>query len=156
LLRGGAVGGAFAFQSVANGAFEQAGIESALDQIIGGAGLHGVEVDLVLALAGEENDGRLASVIEGGAEELDAVVRAQAIVDQANLVLATQHGLEPGGEVLHPLQFDSLADELFEQLASQDKVVLVIFDEQHAEHFAWSRLFHCDYFLAGSSTISNQ
>jgi len=36
---------------------------------------------------------RVPFLIEGGAEELDAVVRAQAIVDQANLVLATQHGL---------------------------------------------------------------
>ncbi len=50
--------GALAFDGIADGAVENVGVELAFDEIIGGPGFHGLHVNLLVALAGQQDHGR--------------------------------------------------------------------------------------------------
>ena len=75
----------------------------------------------------------MAAVFDSSLEQFDSVVRSEPVVDEADVVLVARHGIQPGGEVLHPVELDLPAAELSEQIARDDVVVLVIFNEENAQ-----------------------
>jgi hypothetical protein len=156
LLGGGAGGGAFSLDGVPDRALEATRIQAAFNKIIGCSRLHGFDIDLPLALAGEQNDGSLAAPFEGCAKKFYARLRPEPVIDEANLVLISGHRFEALGEILFPLELDLAAAHLVEEIPRQDEIVLIVLHEQDAEGLVGVYFSHDQGFFAGNSTISNQ
>jgi len=131
LFKGGHGGGAFALQGVANAPAQRVSAQLSFDQVIGGAGLHRLHVDLVLARPGKQDDRRLATAVQGGAQQINAVAGAQTVVDQADIVLVESHCVQPLLKSLDPVQSEALAGHVGEEIASDDVIILVIFNQQN-------------------------
>ena len=123
---------------MANGALELLRVELALDEIIGGAGAHGFAVHLVIAQAGEQDDGGLTTMDDGSAQQLEAVAFAEAVINQINVVPVLVNGLQARVVVFHPLQLEIVAADFGEEFPRQDVIVLVILDQQHFQ----TRIIH--------------
>ena len=123
--------GPFAQDGVANGALELLGVELALDEIIGGAGAHGFAVHLVIAQAGEQDDGGLTTMGDGRAQQLEAVAFAETVINQVNVVPVLVNGLQARVVVFHPLQLEIVAADFGEEFPREDVIVLIVLDEQH-------------------------
>ena len=123
--------GALAQDRVANGAFEQRRVELALDEIIRGARSHGFAVHLMVAQTGQQNDGRLATVGDGGAQQFQTVVLAEPVVHEVNVVLVLANGLQARLVVFGPVQFEIAAADFRQEIPRQDIIVLIVLDEQH-------------------------
>ena len=133
LFHGGLVRCLLAFESVTNRSLQHSRVETAFDQVVGGTGLHRLQIDLMLPLPCQQDDGRMAVVFDGGLEQFDSVVRSESVVDEADVVLVARHGVQSRREVLHPVELDLAASELGEQIARDDVVILVIFNEENAQ-----------------------
>ena len=112
------------------GALELAGGEAALDQEVVGAGVHGLDVELELGLAGEEDDRDLAAEAPDLVDELDAGARAEAIVEQAHVGGGGDQGVHGVLIVLHPADPVLVGRDLADQVAGEDVVILVVVDQQ--------------------------
>ena len=154
MLGGSAGGSAFALDRIADGALEQTGIESRLDQVIGSARLHGFQVNFALSLPGQQNNRRLATLLYSQAQQLDAVLGAEPIIQQANVMLVADHRLQARREIVDPLQMKVPALDFSKEASREDVVILVVLNQEHLEPITGQRGLH--YFFTGSSTVSNQ
>ena len=125
--------GLFAGDGIADGAFESVLVELAFDQIIGRAGLHGLEVHFVVALAGEKDHGHPAALFTSCAEEVKPGESPETVIQQADLVFAALNGFQPGGVIVHPIQSVPAFPKAGDQLASDDKIILVVIDQQYVD-----------------------
>ena len=91
-------------------------------------------------------------------DQLDAGAVSQAVVDQADLVVAGDHRLETGIGVGHPAQRAGLEARVDEKVPQDDVIVLVVLHEEDAQ----ARMVHGGAQEArnpgagGSSTTSSQ
>ena len=143
-----------AFDGVADGAVEERRRDLALDQVVDGARLHGLQIEGAAVLPGEQDDGRLAPLRDRLAYEIEAGPLSQAIVDEGYVVPIPADGRAPALVRRHPVELDRQVHDLRQQVPGEDVVVLVVLDEQDAERlghgaapYAWS---------GGKRTIWNQ
>ncbi len=125
----------------------------AFDEIVSGAGLHGLDIDLMFSLAGKKDHGRLATALDRFAQQFHTIARPQPIVDKADVVLIGDHRSQPLVESAHPLDVDGPSFDFTEQAAREDIIILIILHKEHFQRFAWVRAQH---YLTGNSTMSNQ
>src|ERR1051326_5457317 len=144
-------------ESVADGALEQRRVDLSLDEVVGGAGAHGREVDVAVALAREEDQRRGDAGATGVVQELESVVLAEAIVDEHEVVAVACDRVERGVERRDPVELEARATALAEEIAREDEVVLLGPDEENA-YGARVTVVQCgrSMWSGGSSTISIQ
>ncbi len=79
--------GLFVLDGVADQAFQQQGVDFVLVQVQGGAGLHGFEVDFLAAAPGQQDQRGDIAAPDKLADQLDAAVQAQVVVDQHGIIV---------------------------------------------------------------------
>ena len=122
-----------AVDGVADGALEEGGVDLALDEVVGGAGFHGLDVDVAVVLTGQENDGRLAAPGNGFLEEVESGFGAQAVVEQDHVVRAPGDGVEGEVVVGSPVEIELAVLEFRQHVPGQEVVVLVVLDEENMD-----------------------
>ena len=144
-------------EGVADGALQQRRVDLSFDEIVGGAGAHGGEVDVAVALAGEEDQRRGDAEAAGVVQELEAVVLAEAVVDEGEVVAVARQRAESVVERRDPVELEARAPALRQEVAREDEVVLVVLDEQDP-YGARVAIVQCFPSMrsGGSSTISIQ
>ena len=82
-----------AADGVADGPLQQRGIDLTLHEVVGRARFDGFEADVEVALPREEDERHRMPGLLDGPDEIEAVVRAEAVVDEARVErLLLQHG----------------------------------------------------------------
>src|SRR5439155_27146002 len=96
------------FDGVTKGTLQQRGVELSLGEIVGGAGLHRLDVQVALALSGQQDDRALAASLQRFAEQLQAGSRAKAVIEQIDVVPIALHRFQSGSVILEPSQLVGL------------------------------------------------
>ena len=119
---------------IANRALQQRRVDLALDEVVRGACFHGLEVDIVVALTGGNDDGGFAAALDSLLEQLQAGVAAKTVVNEVDVMFAALDDLEPllvGG---HPVELEPCGLRgLCEHVARHDEVVLVVVDHEYSD-----------------------
>ncbi len=71
---------------VAQRALQRARVEGALDQVVGDAQLARADVDLAVVHAREHDHRRVRPVLDDALRDLEAVLRAEPVVDEVDVV----------------------------------------------------------------------
>jgi len=122
--------GQAAIDGIANAAQQLPVIELAFDQVISGAQFDGAGIQVRIALTGQQNDRFDHPALQGVVDQLQARVRAQAVIHQIKVVFLAQHQLQALLEVVAPVQFERHVQVLPQDVAGDDEVVLIIIDQQ--------------------------
>ena len=139
---------------VADRALERDGVELLLDQVVGDAERGRLEVDLVVALAGEHDHRRERTGGEPFADQLEPGARAEAVVDQVDVVARSRIAARPSSKSGTSRARTARRSWRGEHVAGDQVVVLVVLDEEDRDRLS-GRGGHRPSPL-GSSTISNQ
>ena len=125
--------GPLAQDRVANGALQQRGVELAFYQIIGRARFHGLAVHVVVAQGGQQDDRRLAAAADDGAQQLEAAVFAEPVIDEIDIVLVLLNRFQAGVVINHPVELEICASDFSEKFPREDVIILIVLDEQYFE-----------------------
>src|SRR6185436_19879107 len=118
------------FDGIANRALENLGIEVSLDQIVGSAEPHRLEVYFAVAKAGENNDRRPCAALGCSSQKFNSAIFPQLVVEKINVVGLPLHQRKGGVEVFGPLQLKVPSLGLLEHPPNQPVIVLVVFGQQ--------------------------
>jgi hypothetical protein len=121
-----------AFPGIADRPFQDVAGDAALHQVVGGAGVHGLQVGLPIGLPREHDDGDSAAAGAGGAQQLDAGLPSEIVVEQSDVADLRQleEPVLPGSR---PHDGEADAVPLREQVPGKQVVVLVVLDQQDAD-----------------------
>ena len=75
---------------------------------------------------------------DGGAQQLEAVASAEAVINQVNVVPVLVNGLQARVVLFHPLQLKIVAADFGEEFPREDVIVLIVLDKQHFQ----TRIIH--------------
>ena len=125
--------GALAFDGIADGAFQFVGVQLAFDQVIGGPGLHGFQINFVIALAGKKNHRRPAAKRLRFAQQLKSGPLTQAIIQQTDVVFATLECRQRGIVSVNPFKLMGEIPDLRNQIARDDVIILIIIHQQNSD-----------------------
>src|SRR5258706_532059 len=117
-------------ERIADGPLQNLGIDLTFDQIVGRAGLHRRNVDVAVALTGEQDDRAQAAGGARLAQNFQAVVLAEAVVDEINVMLPLAHRLGRLVERGDPTEAKAGSSAVGEKIAGEDVIVFVVFDQQ--------------------------
>src|SRR4029078_7273388 len=120
---------ALSAEGIAYGPVEASGGERLLFEEVRGAKLHGLDVDLPLSLAGEQDHWQLTSAFFCFLEEIEPRTHTKAVIKQAQVVLPFADRLETFLVRRLPIERD--AADLAEMLPRQQIVIFVVVNEQH-------------------------
>ena len=137
---------------VADRALETGGADLPLDQVVGGAGAHGLQVDLLVPLTGHQDDwgdetGSSGAALPRFPQELEPRARAEPEIEEADVEMILQDPQEPPLVGGRPFELEAVAADLGQQIAGEDVIVLVVLDQEHPDAV---------HGQAGSSTNSTQ
>jgi hypothetical protein len=123
---------AVVLDGVADRPLEDGGGDLALDQVVHRPRLHGLQVDGVIALPGEEDGGGPAAAGGQLADQVEPVARAEAVVHQADV----EGVARPGQRAVESVGLDdgvARRPDLAEHLLREEPVILVVVDQQDPE-----------------------
>jgi len=110
-------------------------LQSALDEIVRRARFHRLDIYFMFAETRQQNNRRLAAPFQGFLEQLNAVFRAQPVIQQANIVLIARHRFQPKLVRLEPLQLKPVPFESRKQTACQNVIILIVLHQKHPYMF---------------------
>ena len=120
---------------VADGALELHAGEADLAEVVGGAALEGLLVDVGAVHPGEQDDGHVGADRGGLADEVEAGAAAEAVVEEAGVVTTAVEPAYALVERLRPVEFVGLGELRAPQKHGEEAVVfLPVF---HDEDFDW-------------------
>ena len=125
--------GPLAQDRVANRALQQRGVELAFHQIIGRPGFHGFAVHVVVAQGGQQDDRRLAAAADDGAQQLEAAVFAEPVIDEIDIVLVLLNRFQAGVVIAYPVELEIRASDFSEKFPREDVIIFIVLDEQYLE-----------------------
>ena len=125
--------GVLALDGIPDGAVQFVGVKLALDQVVGGAGLHGIDVNLVVALSGQQNHRQPVIQGFGFAQEFKPRPAAEAIVQQADVVFVAVNGGQGGIIIVHPLQLIAAIPDFGNQIARDDVIIFIVIHQQDSD-----------------------
>jgi hypothetical protein len=132
--------GAMLLQRIADGAFQQVGGYLGLDEIVGRARLHRLDIDFVIALAGQQDQRAPVPARAQSAHQVDAVGGAEAVINQADIVLAGGQPCLGLVDAFRPVEFVALRPDVVDHIPDQHEVIPVVLDQQYANRMALRRL----------------
>ena len=123
--------GLFVLDRVAHRAFQRVRGQLAFDQVIRRAGFHRLQIHSVVALPRQENHRHPATGLTRLSQQVEPRQRAEAIVQQTQVVQTAPNRLQPALKSVHPLQLIPAVADPGNQIAGDDEIVLVIIDQQY-------------------------
>src|SRR5215213_2991129 len=126
---------ALLLDGVADRALQQSGIHLPLDQIIRRSGPHRLEVDLQVPLARHQDDGSRAVALARRLQQLEPGPGPQAEIEQRDVEVVASDPLDRRLVARHPLQLETVAVDLVQEVSREDVVVLIILDEKNPYAF---------------------
>ncbi len=141
-----------AFERVAEHAVQQRAGDLSLHQVVAGAGAERLGVYRPIGGSGEKNEGPAQALLARPAEQIEAVVGAEVVVHQHDVVTAAGQRRERVGKRARPLQPVAAMPAVGEQVAGDEVVFLVVLDQEDAKRPG----VHARREAGGSSAISSQ
>ena len=122
-----------AVNGIADTAHQRLAVHQALDQVVGGADLHGPQVKVVVTLPCQQDQGGIDAFLPGLSNELDAGLRPQPIVHQGHVVAICPQRPQAVIGIVHPVELERHGATFVEQVAGNQHVVFVILNQQDAQ-----------------------
>jgi hypothetical protein len=72
--------------------------------VVVGAGVHGLQIDRLVAVRGQDNERLAAALCPGVAEQVDPAADSQPVIDQRDVIVTAQQPGKAGLIVLHPVE----------------------------------------------------
>ena len=116
---------------VADGALERIGREPVLVEVVAGAGVERSEVDVVVAVAGEQDHRRRRQRPAGIADEVEARTGADAVVDEGDVELLRADGLDRGIEVAAIGADEPGVAGIAQELPDPHVAFAIVVDDEH-------------------------
>ena len=96
---------------------------------------------MVVAQGGQQDDRRLAAAADGGAQQLEAAVFAEPVIDEIDIVLVLLNRFQAGVVIAHPVELEIRASDFSEKFPREDVIIFIVLDEQYFEaaviHAGW-------------------
>jgi hypothetical protein len=120
-------------EGIADGAIEELRGEVRLAQIVGGARVHGLQVEPAIAKAGEHDERDVPADRSGrGANQFEPAARAQAVIDQGHVDRAVREPPEAIGIRRAPQHLITIRRDEVQHVADERVLRFVVVDEQQA------------------------
>jgi hypothetical protein len=132
-----------AFERVPDGAFEGARIDFDLVEVIVGAVAERRALHVAIALRGQQDDRRGDIALAGGAEQLEAAGVSEAIVQEADVVLAAAERFERLRRRTGPVELEPRVGRAHQHLAHEQLILRIVVDEEDTDHLTRWRV-RCD------------
>src|SRR5450432_3051394 len=146
--------GALAFDGITHGAVQHIGVELAFDQVVRRPRLHRFNVNLMVALPGQQNHRRPAVERLRFTQQFQTRPLAETIIQQTNIVFTTPDGGEPVIVIVDPVKVIAAVANPGNQIAGDDVVIFIIIYQQDFGRVAGHKWNQPS--ADGSSTTSNQ
>ena len=117
---------------IADGTLEHVARDATLYQIVGGPGMHRIEVGLAIVLPRQHDHWRGAAAGARFAEQVEPCLAAEIEIQQCYIERLFGQQLESSRARARPLHGEPAAESFGEQLPGQDVIILVILHEEHA------------------------
>ncbi len=118
---------------IADGAFQQRGVQLVFREVIGRSRFHGFQVNPVITMSRQENERCTDAPVLCFPHEIQPVSSSKPIVEQTQIVFVVfqrfQGGIIIGGPVHPAFQVRQTGN----QLANQQEVIFVILDEKNSD-----------------------
>ena len=122
---------------VADRSDQQVVVDLALDQVILGPGLHGLDGRRLVVIAREHHDRHVAGMGVHGDEGLQALAVGQREIQEDDIEGEFAEPLQAGGEQFHVAQFERSVPAVAQQVAHDPNVVRIILDQEDVDALAF-------------------
>jgi hypothetical protein len=117
-------------ERVAEGPFERRRGHLSLDEVVVSAGGHRIAIDAAVVVASQHDERCRAAARPSRAQQVDAVVLAEAIVDQRDVVGAFEQPREAPLVGLRPVERDRAGRGLLEKGPREAEIIFIVVDQE--------------------------
>ena len=123
-----------ALDGVANGPYEQVGVDSSLEQVVLGALLHGLQRERLVLLAGQHDNGQVQSAWERTRSRVPSpVLSGRERSSRTREKSARSQPLQSSGQFLGTFQIEECSFPLREHAADKFHVTRIVFHQQNLD-----------------------